>query len=217
MDNEITEVQRNAIIDVLQEAMLILRSNKAIELENSAFGKLSRIEDQYKQPGYIYHYTNSQIPEGTIILATADDPLDYSEDRARVATVPSKFELYFYVTVRGITPSMLKERLNLADFWISSNGKKNDYNDMGPGIPPMPLLHRYRYRANGDSSSQFPVDVELFYGDGPLDAPPGTQPSLGMVIINRAYPYLTPEMRKKKRDEAAAARAQTAYGKGASQ
>jgi hypothetical protein len=202
MDNLRTNEQRNAILHVLQEAMLILRDKRPFNTENHEFGKLSWIEDQYRQPGNIYHYTNTQIPEGTITLSTIDDPFDYSEDRSKVAIVPSNFEMYFYVAVRGITPTILKEQLDLADYWIDGDGEKHHYNDMGPGILPMPGLHSYRYRANARSDDQFPVDVELFYGDGPENAPSGTMPSLGIVDIRRAYPYLTPQMRKQKREEA---------------
>jgi hypothetical protein len=33
------------------------------------------------------------------------------------------------------------------------------------------------------------------------NVPSGTLPSLGIVDIRRAYPYLTPQMRKQKREE----------------
>jgi hypothetical protein len=204
MDDLIPTEQRSAIMNVLQEAMLILRDKKPFNTENSAFGKLSLTEAQYKQPGHIYHYTNTQIPEGTVTLSTFDDPLDYSDDRSKVAIVPSNFELNFYVTVHGITPLMLKEQLDLADYWIDGDGEKHQYNDMGPGTLPMPGLHRYRYRANARSDSQFPVDVELSYGEGSPNAPSGTLPSLGIVDIRRAYPYVTPQMRRQKREEGAA-------------
>jgi hypothetical protein len=203
MDNPVTDVQRNAIMSVLLEAMRILGGNTPLKNDDSKLGRIRWIKKSpFSEYGDIYSFDNDSIPEAEIKIRTIDDPLNYSDDRAKVRIVPASFELYFYVAVRGIPPSMLKEQLDLADYWIDGDGEKHHYNDMGPGNLPMPGLHSYRYRANARSDDQFPVDVELFYGDGLGNAPSGTLPSLGIVDIRRAYPYLTPQMRKQKREEA---------------
>lgn len=200
MDNRVTPVQRNAIMNLLQEAMLILRDNKPLSWNDPQLGKSRWVKKSpFSEFGNVHSFDNDSIPEAEIKIRTIDDPLDYSDNRSQVAIVPSNFELYFYVAVRGITPSMLKEQLDLADYWIDSEGEKHQYNDMGPGIPPMPGLHRYRYRANARSDSQFPVDVELSYGDGPPNADARILPSLGIVDIRRAYPPFTPELSQLKR------------------
>ncbi len=112
-----------------------------------------------------------------------------------------------------ISPSMLKKHLDLADYWIDSHGEKKQGNDMGSGLPPAVRLHNYRFRANAHSGSRFPVDVDAAYIEPSRDALTPAQPRIIDLIIRRAYPYLTPEMRKQKRDDAAA-RARAAYGNG---
>lgn len=211
MDNHLTAAQLNKIMTVLQEVMLILRDNRPLT-RNVVLGKIRWVKKSpFSEFGNVYSFDNDSIPEAEIKLRTTDDPLDLSDDRSHVALVPSNFELYFYETVRGITPSMLKEQLDLAGYWIDGDGEQHDYNEMGPGIPPMTALRTYRYRANAQPDSKFPVDVEISFNDAPPDAPPGTLPGLWIVDIHRAYPQLTAELRKKKRLEAAA-RAQAGYG-----
>ncbi|WP_321954870.1 hypothetical protein [Paraburkholderia bannensis] len=213
MDNHLSAVQRDAIMTVLQEALLILRDDRPLTPDDPALGKIRWVKKSpFSEFGNVYSFDNDSIPESEIKLRTIDDPFDLSSDRSNVPIVPSNFELYFYASVRGFTPSMLKEQLDLADYWIDGDGEKHDYNDMGPGIPPMTALRTYRYRANAKPDSKFPVDVELSFNDAPPGVPPGTQPSLWIVDIHRAYPYLTPETRKKKHLEAAT-RAQAGNGK----
>ncbi|MBN3853295.1 hypothetical protein G3N59_07900 [Paraburkholderia sp. Ac-20340] len=213
MANQNSEGKINAIMTVLRNAMLLVRDNAPLNLESSDFGSIQSVEKSpFSEFGSAYTFRNKLTPESDIKIITMDDPLNYSDDRSRVAIVPSSFELNFYVVVRDITPSMLKEQLDLADYWIDADGEIHNYNDMGPGISPMPKLHLYLYRANMRTTSQFPVDVELSYGDGTSEESSGTKPSLWTVNIRRAYPYLTPAMRKQKREEAAA-RANAAYGK----
>ncbi|MBN3811040.1 hypothetical protein [Paraburkholderia sp. Ac-20347] len=196
------DVQRQAIYSVLDEVMAVLRDDRPFEKENLNIGVIRSI-GKYKPSGLglEYSFTNKNIPEANIKIETEDDPFDYSDDRSGVKIVPSRFELYFYVSVVGITPSMLKKHLDLADYWIDGDGEKHQGNDMGSGLPPTPALHRYRYRANPTSNSRFPVDVELSYGDGRGETTASTPPSLWIVRFNRVYPYLTPEMRKQRREE----------------
>jgi hypothetical protein len=199
MDNPVTDVQRNAIMSVLHEAMRVLGGNTPLKQDDPRLGRIRWVKKSpFSEYGDIYSFDNDSMPEAEIKIRTIDDPQDDSDDRAKVRIVPASFELYFYVDVRGVTPSMLKEQLDLADYWIDGDGEQHQYNDMGPGIPPMLGLHRYRYRANARSDSEFPVDVELSYGDGPENTRSGTLPSLGIVDIRRAYPYVTPQMREKK-------------------
>ncbi|CAG9269532.1 hypothetical protein [Paraburkholderia unamae] len=188
-------------MDTLKEAMLILRDDKPFRGRDAEFGKI-RLVDKYRQSGIgeEYSFDNSTIPSSDITIRITDDPLDYSEDRSRVAIVPSTFRLYFYAAVRGITPSILRKQLDLADYWIKDDGSRSEGNEMGP-VPSPFKTRNYRFRANERADSRFQVDVDVSYVEPPDNAPAGTQPTLWMVDITRAYPYLTPEMRKKKREE----------------
>jgi hypothetical protein len=44
------------------------------------------------------------------------------------------------------------------------------------------------------------VDVEFFYFE-PKDGDENREPRLDAIKITRSYPYIAPEMRKKKREE----------------
>ncbi|CAM2156366.1 MULTISPECIES: hypothetical protein [Paraburkholderia] len=202
MADQVTDTQRVAIVNALREAMLVLRDDKPLDVNNPAFGKIHQsTKSVFSDFGEVYSFHNNEMPEASIKLRTVDDPLDYTDDRSMLKIVPSEFRLTFYVAVRGISISVLKQELDLADYWVSSDGSRSKDNDMGPPLAETPGQHRYRFRANAHSDSRFPVDVELTYFEPGSDAPVGTQPSLWLVRIARAYPLLTPEMRKQKREE----------------
>lgn len=202
MASPVTDAQKNALMAALREAFLILRDDKPFRHEeNPAFGVLYETEDQYKQPGKLYSYRNSQIPGASLEVSTQDDPLDYSDDREKVSLVPYRIWLNFNSPLAGITPSMLRQELDLADYWMSTDGVRFNYNDMGPPTDPRLNTHAYRFRANGHADSRFAVNVDVSYIDPREGDPAGTPPRLWIIDITRAYPLLTPEMRKQKREE----------------
>ncbi|MEI7296108.1 hypothetical protein WCQ02_28505 [Paraburkholderia tropica] len=196
------ERQRGVILDLLDKGMAILREDKAVDFSDPIWGKLHSTNSDTRDPGKVYEYRPTELPGVDVVLATISDPLDYSEDRMGVATVPTIFELNFMSSrLRiDIEPSVIKKRLDLADYWVDSDGIRVPGNDLGAGPPPTPLLHRYRYRANEKPDSQFPVSVELGYSDADPTDPTGTR-ILDLITIRRAYPLLTPEMRKQRREE----------------
>jgi hypothetical protein len=196
------ERQREVILDLLDKGMAILREDKTVDFSSTDFGKLHKTIDDSDDPGKVYKYRSAELPDVDVVLATISDPLDYSEDRMRVAPVPTIFELNFMSSrVRiDIEPSLIKRRLDLADYRINFDGTRIAGNDLGAGVPPAPLLHTYRYRANERPDSRFPVNVELGYGDADPADPTDTR-ILNRITIRRDYPYLTPEMRKQRREE----------------
>lgn len=201
MDNRNQGTQVGAIMSMLDEAMLIIRDGKQISINNMIFGDFRKIE-KYSSSNYgeEYSFDNNKISEADILINTVDDPQNYSDDRGRVALVPSSFTLRFYHPIAGITPAMIEKRLDLADYWVDPGGQRRP-NHIDIRVPPNLSEHSYRYRANARADSRFPVDVEVFYVDPSPDAPQGEPPKLEQIDIRRAYSYLTPEMRKQKREE----------------
>ncbi|WP_321893611.1 hypothetical protein [Paraburkholderia tropica] len=202
MANTIVQNRKAAIFDMLDKGMGIMREDKAVNLSDPIFGKLHLTNGDAGDPRKEYVYRTSELPGVDVILAVGDDPLNYSDDRMKVAIVPRVFELNFISSnVRiDMEPSLIKTQLDLSDYRIDFDGSRTYGNDLGAGLPQYPLLHRYRYRANESAYSRFPVDVELTYGDAdPTD--PNSRRILMSIHISRAYPYLTPEMRKQKREE----------------
>lgn len=202
MADKVVKNQREAILAMMEKAMSILRDHKPFNPVDSEFGVVQPVEKTTDSTDERYMFRNSILKGVDIVFITSADPLDYSDDRGKTPIVPGGFDLQFASSpVRiDILPSLIKERLDLADYWIAGDGKKYDGNDLGSGAPPSPLLHRYRYRAKEHLDSRFPVDVELLYGDADPTDSTDTRVILH-VTLSRAYPYLTPEMRKQKREE----------------
>jgi hypothetical protein len=93
---------------------------------------------------------------------------------------------------------------------LLDDGVREEGNDLGHSLPPFTREHRYRYRANAGEKGRFPVNVEFFFIDPAPDNPSG-KARLDQITITRAYPYLTPATRKKKREEQNQKKRQT-YG-----
>jgi len=203
MSDDITPSQERALLRLLDKVMEVMRDDRPFNPDDPAFGTLASSEFHMPEGGgKQYVFTNR--------LSTRPDPLDYSDDRLEVRVVPVSFELWFHDALAGVSRRVLEQRLDLAAYWIDSDGIRNKKNDMGPGPPPANLLHSYRYRANAGEIGRFPVDVELFFLD-PAPNDPSGKVRLDAITISRDYPYLTPAMRKKKREEQNQKKPQT-YG-----
>ncbi|MEC5407510.1 hypothetical protein VOM14_18345 [Paraburkholderia sp. MPAMCS5] len=211
MNNDITPSQEQALLRLLGKVMEVMRDDRPLNPDDSAFGALESSRSiKPGEAGMHYSFRNRAIPDATVDLSTWTDPLDYSDDRTRARAVPASFELWFYDAPTGVSRRLLEQRLDLAGYWIDAAGVREEGNDLGSGLPPAELLHTYRYRANAGEHGRFPVDVELFFLDpAPNDSSRKTR--LIKITIDRDYPYLTPAMRKKKREEQNQKKRQT-YG-----
>ncbi|MEI7297845.1 hypothetical protein WCQ02_37525 [Paraburkholderia tropica] len=202
MSNATAQHQIELLLDILGKSMEILRDDRRFDASEPEFGKLYSTDKESRETGGVYIYRNSDFEDATMKFYTTADPLNYSDDRQGVAVVPERFEFIFTSARRmlDIEPSLIKQRLDLSDYRIDFDGSLTYGNDLGAGLPQYPLLHTYRYRANERADSRFPVDVDLDYGDADPADPTDTR-ILMRITISRYYPYLTPEMRKQKREE----------------
>jgi hypothetical protein len=211
MSGDITPSQEQALLQLLGKVMEIMRDDRPFSPEDPAFGKLK--SSYFIRPGEAgvhYSFANNAFPDAKVDLSMWTDPLDYSDDRTRVQAVPAYFELWFHNALAGISRRLLEQRLDLASYWVDEKGVREEGNDMGVGPPPDNLLHSYWYRANDGENGRFPVDVEFFFLD-PAPNNPSGKLRLDRITIRRDYPYLTPAMRKKKREEQNQKKRQT-YG-----
>ncbi|WP_052409469.1 hypothetical protein [Paraburkholderia oxyphila] len=197
MYRTVSDVQRNIIFRMLDEVMAIMRDDKPFDPDDGTFGKIRNTRAQPGYPGMFYSFKNISIPPATIEFVTASNPLDYSEDRTSVPVVPIHFKLNFDPPIDNLTEDVLKKRLDLADYWIDRDGVRHEGNEMPPPGPGL-LLKPYRYRAKTQADSRFPVDVEIVFG-----LPTGDEPKsqLFFLTIERAYALVTPEDRKRMREE----------------
>ncbi|MFD1560800.1 hypothetical protein ACFSHT_35015 [Paraburkholderia silviterrae] len=197
MNRTVTDVQRHTIFRMLDEVMVIMRDDKPFNPDSGVFGRVDSTHTLPGYPGARYSFDHADLPTATIELVTASNPLDYSEDRMTVPVVPTYFKLDFSPSIYGITEDMLKKRLDLADYWIDRDGVRQEGNETPPPGPGL-LLKPYRYRAKAHADSRFPVDVEIVYG-----LPTGDEPKsqLFFLTIERAYALVTPEDRKRMREE----------------
>lgn len=194
-----SDEQKREIISVLKRAMAILRDDRPFSPRDSAFGQLISADKVKDSTAGEYVYNNRNLPESRLSVVEVSDPLDYSEDRAKVRVVPGSFQLYFYGAVSGVSRFALKSELDLADYWVDYDNQRHEGNDIGAGIPPAVRLHRYEYRANPQPTSRFPVNVTIFFFDPLADDSSGQ--ALNLIRIERAYPILTPQERKQKREQ----------------
>lgn len=191
--------KHEAILSLLGEIMAILRDGKPFNPESPIFGTIGSTDEGPENTGHVYRYKNEAIPPSKIVITTEADPWDYSEDRSNVPVVPFYFLLRFYEPVPGFALTEIQNRLDLASYRIDVNGEKQEGNCF-PATPPNAWVTICRYRANAHADSRFPVNVELGFFGPRKDGPPGEY-DLDEVTIFRAYPYLTPETRKQKREE----------------
>jgi hypothetical protein len=199
MQSEISDTARKeALLKLLDEVMAVLRDDKPFNPNGAVFGKTMSIETDPGYPGGVYNLRIEALRPANIRFSTGADPLDYSEERMMVLVVPRYFEIFFTDSLPVVDRSLLEKRLDLSDYWIYHGVKRG--NDMGPGFAPQDRIHAYRYRANNHASTRVPVDVELDYIDPERNDPDGAQ-ELSRVVIERAYPTLTQEQRKQKREE----------------
>ena len=201
MSDDIAPSQERALLRLLDKVMEVMRDDRPFNPGDPAFGTLASSEFHMPEGGgKQYVFTNRAFPEVRMSLSTRPDPLDYSDDRLKVRVVPVSFELWLHNALAGISRRLLEQRLDLASYWVDEKGVREEGNDMGVGPPPDNLLHSYWYRANDGENGRFPVDVEFFFLD-PAPNDPSGKVLLDRITIHRVYPYLTPAMRKKKREE----------------
>jgi hypothetical protein len=140
--------------------------------------------------GTEYSFENPAFPLAYITLFVEADPLDQTADRTKAKRVPTVFTIRFSPLMDGITRSTLEDLLPLdIGYWVDRHGNRRPGNDMG-AIPPQVLLHHYRYRALNQSTSRFPVNVQLAFGDpDPHDLTENARktPVLMDVILTRDY------------------------------
>ncbi|WP_321878000.1 hypothetical protein [Paraburkholderia bannensis] len=198
LDRNLSGAQVERFFLAIDEAMAILRDGKPFDDDKAKFGSIRRVESMTDDSGKRYYYNNDFLLDATIRMVTESDPFNYKDDRLAIPPVPSSFYLQFVSSVYGMDRAELEKRLSLESYWIDENGERHNRNSL-PSFPPAISLHVYRYRAKELALSHFPVDVELFYFD-PKDGDEKRESALFAVSIRRDYPYLTPEMRKTKRE-----------------
>ncbi|WP_322048847.1 hypothetical protein [Paraburkholderia sp. J67] len=196
MHDDTLDVQQHAIVNVLVEAMAILREDNPFNSKIQAFGELSSTETDPDYPGSVYLYTNRTFPEARITLSTATDPRDDSKDRMRVQVIPATFEILFTGELLEVSRPLLVKHLDLADYWVDRDGKPRPGNDLGPGFPPLERVHQYRYRANDPKGTGLLVDVDLDYADPDSSDTDGRQKLLHVRIERR---MLSPHARNTRR------------------
>ncbi|KVW37729.1 hypothetical protein [Burkholderia ubonensis] len=200
--------QRAMVRSILKEAMAILRDDKPFDPSHIVFGRIFDKEPHEQAKGARYLYANPVLSSALILFYTGDDPEDYSADRSKVKIVPGGVRIRLDPMIPGMPDTEIKDLLQLADFWIDSNGNRHYGNEIPGRHPQTPNLQSFRYRSKDIYGSKFSVNVNLAYAN-PLD---GSFPQmLSEIRIWRAYTILTPEEREQRRLEERRAKRQK-YG-----
>ncbi|KVO19944.1 hypothetical protein [Burkholderia ubonensis] len=202
------EEQRAMVRSILKTAMAILRDDKSFDPGNTVLGRVYAAKPHLPAEGKLYRYVNPVLPDTRIEFSTGDDPEDFSADRSKVKIVPAGVTIRLSPMLADLPETEIKDLLQLEDYWVDSDGKREYGNEMIVRTPDMPNLQSFRYRSKDIPGSKFPVDVELFYAN-PLDG--SSPPMLTEIEISRAYKILTPAERKQRRLEERQAKRQK-YG-----
>lgn len=219
MARHLTNQEKAAFFTMLNEAMLVLRDNEKGFKENSRIGLIIQRKHLYESPtSEELFFKNNQINESEILIKTKDDPSDYTDDRTIVPIVPIEFEARFISPVSGVSIDEIKEVLNVEEYWIDDTGDKYTNPPGGLQISPRGTVFSYRYTGKQTPESKFSVTVFVTCLAPAQAEVRESVRWIDNVTIARDYPHLTPEMRKRKREEATA-RVRGSYGvsRGASQ
>ncbi|AOJ64931.1 hypothetical protein WJ32_20485 [Burkholderia ubonensis] len=192
------EEQRAMVRSILKTAMAILRDDKSFDPGNTVLGRVYAAKPHLPAEGKLYRYVNPVLPDTRIEFSTGDDPEDFSADRSKVKIVPAGVTIRLSPMLADLPETEIKDILQLEDYWVDSDGKREYGNEMMVRAPDMPNLQSFRYRSKDIPGSKFPVNVELFYAN-PLDG--SFPPMLTEIEISRAYKILTPAERKQRRLE----------------
>ncbi|WP_321955061.1 hypothetical protein [Paraburkholderia bannensis] len=204
IDRALNQSEKNSLLNAIEEAMNILREDEGEYESNSAFGVLARRRNKCDPENCEeFIFKNKDIPDSDIWMETRNDPLNLSEDRVSVPPVPYEFVLRFVSSFSGISIDEIKQTIQVEDYWVTTRGEKKASPPDGISLSPTGSVFSYRYRAKETPLSRFPVDVVVTYLGPSRTAPPGSARRLESIYLSRDYPYLTPEMRKKKREEMA--------------
>lgn len=199
LNSNITDEQKKLFFRMLDKVMFFLRDDQPFVFDKSGLGVVGGIESWKDDSGKRYSYNSDSLPDANILFSTTSDPMNYDDDRLAVPAVPDSFYFQFFSSKYGLDRQTLEKNLALESYWVDEKGEKHEGNSL-PSFPPALRLHVFRYRAKELATSRFSVDVELFYFE-PKDGEEKWEQRLDAVRIERAYPYLTPEMRKQKREE----------------
>ncbi len=202
------EEQRVVLRTILKTAMAILHDDAPYDPKHIVFGTNYTTWTHHPAKGFLYKYKNRALRGTKIEFSTGDDPEDYSDNRDKVKIVPAGVRIVLDARVASLSDTDIKSLLQLEDYWVDGNGRREYGNQVGGHTPSEPNLEGYRYRSKDVPGSKFPVDVSLFYVISPHGSSP---PFLDEVRISRAYKILTPEERKQRRLEEQQAKRQK-YG-----
>ncbi|WP_233800299.1 hypothetical protein [Paraburkholderia sp. HP33-1] len=195
----VTDTQRDMALRILATAMTILRDDQPFDPAHLIFGRNFAADPLPGTVGTEYSFENPVFPQTQITLFVEADPADHSADRMKVKQVATVFIIRFSPLLTEISRSTLEDLFPLdIGYWIDGKGNRRPGNDMGT-VPPQIRLHHYRYRASNQSTSRFPVDVELVFGDPDpkAAAQDGPQtPVLMDVRLTRDYFGLTTQHRE---------------------
>ncbi|WP_244105925.1 hypothetical protein [Burkholderia ambifaria] len=202
------EEQRVVLRTILKTAMAILRDDAPYDPKHIVFGTNYTTWTHHPAKGFLYKYKNRALRGTKIEFSTGDDPEDYSDNRDKVKIVPAGVRIVLDARAASLSDTEIKSLLQLEDYWVDGNERREYGNQVGGHTPSEPNLEGYRYRSKDVPGSKFPVDVSLFYVISPDGSSP---PFLDEVRISRAYKILTPEERKQRRLEEQQAKRQK-YG-----
>ncbi|WP_321955059.1 hypothetical protein [Paraburkholderia bannensis] len=196
MVDSISSQQRGALFEIFDQAMAVMRDDARFDPDDGKFGTLRSTGKQQGGQGVEYKFQVTAISAAHVTVFTASAPRENSCKEMTAVVVPEYFSIRFDPSVSGIDRITIERKLDLATFWVDSNGGKYEGNELLPRIPPNTRVHAYRYRANAHDASRFPVDVELYLVD-PTDNELGrVGQKLDEVIVRRVDPAVSSRIRK---------------------
>ncbi|WP_321886934.1 hypothetical protein [Paraburkholderia bannensis] len=200
MTDSISSQQREALFKIFDQTMAVMRDDTRFDPDDGKFGTLRSTRKQQGGQGVEYKFQVIGLSAAHLTVFTASAPRENSCKEMTAVVVPEYFSIRFDPSISGIDRTTIERRLDLAMFWVDSNGEQYEGNELLPRIPPNTRVHAYRYRANAHDASWFAVDVELYLVDPPDNELGRVGQKLDEVIVRRVYPAVSPKIRKGNAD-----------------
>ncbi len=200
MADSISSQQREALFEIFDQAMAVMRDDARFDPDDGKFGTLRSTGKQQGGQGVEYKFQVMALSVAHVTAFITSASREKSCKELNAVVVPQYFSIRFDPSVSGIDRVTIERRLDLATFWVDSNGGKYEGNELLPRIPPNTRVHAYRYRANTHDASRFPVDVELYLIDPPDNELGRVGQKLDEVIVRRVAPAVSPKIRKSNTD-----------------
>lgn len=136
MTDSISSQQREALFEIFDQTMAVMRDDTRFDPDDGKFGALRSTGKHQGGQGVEYKFQVVGLSAAHLTVFTASAPRENSCKEMTAVVVPEYISIRFDPSVSGIDRIAIERRLDLAMFWVDSNGEQYEGNELLPRIPP---------------------------------------------------------------------------------